>query len=245
MLAHRCTSSRNQILGVPTKRIVREHFSKLVVYNDIAVLPCCPYVMLLQPDLTFFPPSKVSHPPVVTPITLPPQRVVLRPSDLSSRRVDLALELGLRTPPNIRVQFRSIAVGSDSRALFQLRQHIARRVRSRGFRDIALGVRDRVMGRRRWVGGRGARARSAEGSCGLFLQLFEDLLLFLWEAWWAWLWCPGGLRGAGGGEWAAEEAWAHGADGPGDRVHGDAVLEECVNDAVQVGTRYGVGNVME
>jgi hypothetical protein len=62
----------------------------------------------------------------------------------------------------------------------------------------------------------------------LFLEFLEDLLLFFGEAWWAWLWCPGGLGGAGGGEWAAEEAWAHGADCSGDWVHGVVVLEGVV-----------------
>jgi hypothetical protein len=51
------------------------------------------------------------------------------------------------------------------------------------------------------------------------LKFFEDLLLFFGEAWWR------GLRFEccavcwGGGEWAAEEAWAHGAGGSGDGVH--------------------------
>lgn len=51
------------------------------------------------------------------------------------------------------------------------------------------------------------------------MELFKDLLLFFGEAWRAWLWCPSGLSGASGGEWAAEEAWAHGADGSGDGLH--------------------------
>lgn len=60
------------------------------------------------------------------------------------------------------------------------------------------------------------------------MEFLEDLLLLFGEAGWAWLWCPGGLGGAGGGEWAAEEAWAHGADCSGDWVHGVVVLEGVV-----------------
>jgi hypothetical protein len=113
--------------------ILREHCSRLVVYNDAVVCSCILYslTILHQFNTTFLPsfsPSKVRHSSIVTPVSpiAPSQRVVLRPSHLSSRRVNISLKLRLRASPNIRVQFFSIAVGSDSRALFQHGEHVAR-----------------------------------------------------------------------------------------------------------------------
>jgi hypothetical protein len=47
---------------------------------------------------------KIRNPPIITPIPLPPQRLILRPAHLARLGINIALELRRRTPPHIRVE---------------------------------------------------------------------------------------------------------------------------------------------
>lgn len=166
--------------------------------------------------------SKVRHSAVVAPITglAPSEWVVLWSSHFSSLGIDIALELGLCASSHIRVQLFSVSICSNSGAFFQLREHISCSFRARRLNNVAVLVGHRVLVCWRGVGSGSARSWSAESAGRLFLKPLEDLLLLLGEAWWRGLGCPCCSVRLGGREWAAEEAWAHGADGSGDRVHG-------------------------
>lgn len=116
---------------------------------------------------------KVRHPPIVAPvaITAPPQRLVLRPADLTRLGIRLALELGWRAAAHVLVEGLAV-VGA----------HL----------DLARCCRRRRLGR---LGGRGRAHFETGGDGRCALEAFELGLLGGGEAGGRW----GGFEGRGGG----------------------------------------------
>lgn len=106
----------------------------------------------------------------------PPQRLILRPTDLSRLRIDVALKLRRRAAPQIRMQLLALSRRLDSNRLF------GPGIRSRRLVDPRLRLGRGGGCRGGGVGGGGGGFGCAEGACARFLQLLEYLLLFFWEA---------------------------------------------------------------
>lgn len=85
---------------------------------EVSRSPKIPHFKILGPDRDISSPiplpflhythSKISHPPIITPIppglrTPPAQRLVLRSPHLSRLRIPVSLKLRLRTSPDVRV----------------------------------------------------------------------------------------------------------------------------------------------
>ena len=132
--------------------------------------------------------------------TPPPQRLILRPTNLAGLGINIALKLRRRAPPHIRMELLALP---DLLAVLEADlwfRRIGRLVdfHSDGWLRCGLGV----------GGGLGLGLR--EGAGALLLQLFEELLFFFGQAGWAGAAEGRGLVGGGcaeGGGAAGELAW--------------------------------------
>lgn len=102
----------------------------------------------------------------------PPQRLILRPTDLSRLRIDVALKLRRRAAPQIRMQLLALSRRLDPNRL------LGPGIRSRRLVDLRLRLGRGGGCRGCGVGGGGGGFGCAEGARARFLQLLEYLLLF-------------------------------------------------------------------